>query len=132
MLLAIIKEPFELLILAFANTVKFMRSLYTKDLKLSEENSFNKLTDLRDLNKCCFDMFRKKLILYKNTLVDIKKLIKDLREEFNVSEHLRRIIYFAYEENDTKAYLKEKMNGSNENISQEFKLRNEKVRKFLN
>lgn len=116
-----------LLFCTFTNTIKFTKSLYEEKLKINEENSFNKLTDLRDLNKCSFTMFRKKLNLYKNTLVDTKKLIRDLREEFRVSEHLRRIIYSCYEENDMKKFMSQKENASNENLSQEFKLKDSKV-----
>mmetsp|Transcript_16907 Transcript_16907/g.14830 ORF Transcript_16907/g.14830 Transcript_16907/m.14830 type:complete len:277 (+) Transcript_16907:425-1255(+) len=122
----IFKEPFVLLILTIGDTIHFIRSLYYQNLKINTENSFNKLNDLRDLDRHSFNIFRKKLAKYKNTLVNIKELIRDLREEFHVSYHLHKIIYSCYEENDTTKYIQEKFDSSNENLSQEFTMKNER------
>jgi hypothetical protein len=67
---------------------------------VSHENEFHRLNNLSNLDKKYFEILRKRLFKYKNTLVDVKKLIKDLREEFEISEHLRRMIYECYEDSN--------------------------------
>lgn len=133
-----IKDPFVLLIITCGDIINFTMSLYSKNLKEETENSFTKLTDLRNLDKNSFKIFKKMLRPYKNVLVDTKKLIQDLREEFEVNstypffllslEHLRNIIYNAGENQRSKDVLfnSQPIHHSDENLSKDFSLRKNK------
>lgn len=64
-LICLVKDLPLLIIITIGNTIHFVKSLYYTDLKQVEENKFNRLSDLRDLDKNTFDLFRKKLGKYK-------------------------------------------------------------------
>lgn len=64
-LICIVKDLPLLIVITIGNTIHFVKSLYYTDLKQIEENKFNRLSDLRDLDKNTFDLFRKKLGKYK-------------------------------------------------------------------
>lgn len=119
MLMSLFKDPILLMIITVGNTVGFIKSLYSKNLKYNEENAFHKLNNLRNLDKQYFEILKKKLYKYKNSLVDIKKLISDLREELNVFNNMRSIIYESYKiEGGIK--LNDPGQYSEENLSKEF------------
>eukprot|EP00345_Euplotes_harpa_P005653 CAMPEP_0168318018 /NCGR_PEP_ID=MMETSP0213-20121227/228_1 /TAXON_ID=151035 /ORGANISM="Euplotes harpa, Strain FSP1.4" /LENGTH=247 /DNA_ID=CAMNT_0008319003 /DNA_START=2442 /DNA_END=3182 /DNA_ORIENTATION=+ len=98
----------------------FTKSLYTKKLTKHKENAFSKLTDLRNLDKRYFDNFKATLGKYKNSLVDIKKLIRDLMAELGVIQHIRDMIY--NHKADKSLFVKESSNVSYEALSKEFSM----------
>ena len=122
MVVSLFKDPAVLFLISIINTIAFTKSLYATNLIYPKENAFYKITDLRKLDKKYFSLLKDSLKKYKNTLVDIRKLIRDLRIEMQVVDHVKEMIY-SYKPKITKLkFDSESNNFSYEGLSKEFSL----------
>ena len=89
----IFKGPFVLLFTTFADTIKFTTTLYESNLKINNERSYNMSGDLSKIEIKNLDTLKHILFEYRNKLINIKHIIKQLWDTFEVHENLIKIIY---------------------------------------
>ena len=89
----IFKGPFVLLFTTFVDTVKFVTSLYVTNLKINNERAYNLNGDLSKIEPKNIALIKHILFEHRNKLVNIKLIIKNLCENFEVHENLIKIIY---------------------------------------
>ena len=120
--LSLFKDPVVLFLISWINTLAFIKSLYATNLTYPKENAFFKITDLRKLDKRYFSLLKDSLKKYKNTLIDIRKLIRDLRIEMKVIENIKSMIY-SYKPKSMKFKIESESNHySYEALSKEFSM----------
>ena len=122
----IFKDPFALLILTALDIIKFIKSLYASNLKIHEEVATAKIQDLENLDREYFVKLKHKLLKYKNKLIDIRHLIKELRNELYILKHIKCMIYESFKEMSAKKYGELETNGMSEGISTSFRLQSSK------
>ena len=87
----------------------------------------NPINQMSNLEREYFMALKHKLLLYKNKLVDATRLIKDLRTEFRVFEHINSMIYESYKQGAVEQKFqnlsRKSSNYMSEGISQSFHLK---------
>jgi len=90
----IFKAPFMLIGLMIADTYKFIKSLYAKDIRIQNEKAHFKRFDFSKIDPKYFNLLREVLFKKKGRLIDVRKLIGMLSDELNIYQHVRNVIYY--------------------------------------
>ena len=126
LLWGIIKDPFALWFITILDIFRFTKSLYASNFKIHEDGATAKIQDMKNLDREYFVELKKRLLKYKNKLIDIRHLIKELRDEFKVLMHIKWMIYESFKEKSSRKYGESETNGMSEGISTSFRLQSSK------
>ena len=98
----IFTAPFLLFGLILKDLYNFIRSLYTKDIRIHNEKALFRKLDLSNIDQKYFDVLKEILYEKKGRLMDVKKLIRIFNDRLNVNQNIHNIIYCSHKEDTNK------------------------------